>query len=70
MSEKKVVLFESAMFTPSVGQMAILYGVEGHYRLGDQDCVYTSITIDVRDDGNTIETKNTIYKKKGDAIEE
>lgn len=70
MSEKKVVEFSNVYSEPSIGRIALLYGVKGHYRLGDADFVYTSKVVDVRDDGNTIETKNTIYKKKGGAIEE
>lgn len=73
MSAKKEVQFSEVLATPEVGKTAYLLGVRGHYRLGDQMTVFTSYVIDIRDDGNTIETKNTIYKKvpyEGGAIEE
>lgn len=73
MSAKKEAQFSEVLRTPEVGRTAYLLGVKGHYRLGDQLTVFTSYVIDIRDDGNTIETKNTIYKKvphEGGAIEE
>jgi hypothetical protein len=73
MSAKKEVHFREVLATPEVGRSAYLLGVTDHYRLGNQLTVYTSYVIDIRDDGNTIETKNTIYKRApldGDAIEE
>lgn len=71
MSAKKIVEFQDFSFIPEVGKPAYLVGVKGHYRLGDVDSVITSYVISVGDCNNTIETKNTIYKKvkSGDTIE-
>ena len=44
-----------------VGRSCDLYGVKGHYRLGNERWVITSPVIAVRDGGRTIETMNTIY---------
>ncbi len=63
MGDKQVVMFTRADYAPQLNRRALLTGVKGHYRLGDADEVYTSYVVDIRDGGNTIETKNTIYKK-------
>lgn len=44
-----------------IGYSAILYGVRGHYYLGDEPIVRTSRVVDIREDGRVIETMNTIY---------
>lgn len=64
MSAKKVVTFGKCLREPAVGYSTILSDVKGHYALGDQPVVTTSYVLSVSDDGNTIETKNTIYKKE------
>ncbi|UFK09554.1 hypothetical protein [Xanthomonas phage DES1] len=60
MTAKKQVKFKEALFT-EVGYGARLFGVKNHYRLGSADYVQTSPVLEIRDDGRTIETKNTIY---------
>ena len=60
MNAKPEVKFISAS-NVAVGSSCDLFGVRGHYRLGDERWVITSTVIDVRDDGKTIETMNTIY---------
>lgn len=62
MAAKKIVKFAAPLGNPVVGHSCILLGVEGHYRLGTEPVVTTSYVIDIRDEGNTIETKNTIYQ--------
>ena len=67
MAPKKIVFFKEAIFPPEIGKRASLLGVKGHYALGDvpdDNFVNTSFVVDIRNDGNTIETKNTIYKKE------
>jgi len=61
MNAKPEVKFTSAEDPAVVGQQVYLYGVKDHPRLGYQRWVITSPVIDVRDDGKTIETMNTIY---------
>ena len=65
-SGKPVVVFgyESVSFPAKVGQRAYLLDVEDHPLLGNQRYVSTSTVLDIRDDGRTIETRNTIYIKK------
>ena len=60
MNAKPEVKFISAS-NVAVGSSCDLFGVRGHHRLGDERWVITSTVIDVRDDGKTIETMNTIY---------
>ena len=62
MSAKKIVKFAAPLGNPVVGHPCILLGVEGHYRLGTEPVVTTSYVVDIRDEGKTIETKNTIYQ--------
>lgn len=65
---KPVVFFRQAADlgpykNPVVGYSAELLWITGHPRLGNPPRVYTSTVLEVRDDGKTIETRNTIYKK-------
>ena len=62
MSAKKIVKFAETITVPEVGRRCSLGGVQDHYRLGNCDWVNTSYVVDIRDDGKTIETKNTIYQ--------
>ena len=62
MAAKKIVKFAAAWTKPVVGHSCILLGVEGHYRLGNEPVVTTSYVVDIRDEGKTIETKNTVYQ--------
>lgn len=66
MAAKKEVMFREVAWAPVVGDSVTLLGVRGHYRLGDEPVVHTSYVVDVRDNGDTIETKNTIYKRTKD----
>lgn len=59
----KPVVFFKHRPAAEVGYSATLIGVTGHPRLGDVPLVYTSTVLRVSEDGNTIETRNTIYKK-------
>ena len=63
-SGKPVVRYSERLGSLKVGRVTTLAGIEGHPLLGDQRLVRTSTVLDVRDDGNTIETLNTIYIKK------
>ena len=63
-SGKPVVLFTEVLAPPVIGRRAALGGIENHPRLGNLDWVNTSGVLEVRDDGRTIETRNTIYIKK------
>ena len=63
MTSPKPIVFFTESTRAAVGARATLWGITGHPRLGDQDSVRTSTVVDIRDDGNTIETRNTIYKK-------
>lgn len=63
-SGKPVVLFTEVLAPLVIGRRATLGGIENHPRLGNPDWVSTSGVLEVRDDGNTIETRNTIYIKK------
>lgn len=59
---KPIVFYQDGGRSAVVGQRADLYGIMGHPRLGDERWVVTSTVVDIRDDGKTIETRNTIYK--------
>ena len=61
---KPVVLFTEVLAPLVIGRRAELGGIENHPILGNQDWVRTSGVLEVRNDGNTIETRNTIYIKK------
>lgn len=63
MTSPKPIVFFTESTSAAVGGSATLWGVTGHPRLGDLASVWTSTVVDIRDDGNTIETRNTIYKK-------
>lgn len=66
---KPVVKFKkfNRFETYSNGDIAVLEGVTGHNRLGDQHIVYTSVVESFEADGSkdphVIETRNTIYVK-------
>lgn len=43
-------------------EYAVVYGVD-HPRLGKQDIAYTSLVEVKCEDGNSFETRNTLYKR-------
>ena len=65
---KPVVFFGYSSHAPEVGRSVKLHDVERHPRLGSfrglDEWVNTSTVLDVRDEGRTIETLNTVYMKK------
>lgn len=61
-SPKPIVFFERAI-TAELDRRAQLSGVTNHPILGNLDWVSTSKVIDIRNNGKTIETLNTIYKQ-------
>lgn len=63
MPKKKVVEFHGFLFEPAVGRSASLTDVKDHPKLGDCEWVRTSRVVEIRDNGKTIETRNTIYKQ-------
>ena len=64
---KPVVFFGYSSHAPEVGRSVKLHDVERHPRLGSfrglDERVNTSTVLDVRDEGRTIETLNTVYMK-------
>lgn len=66
-SLKPVVTYRERLGPLKVGGTTTLTDIEGHPLLGNQLMVRTSTIKDIRDDGNTIETLNTIYIKKENA---
>lgn len=65
---KPVVEFAHFLGWESWGdaRRAVVMGVRGHPRLGEQPIVYTSrvLSVDGEDSPTLIETLNTIYKKQ------
>ena len=66
MTSPKPIVFFTESTSAAVGGSATLWGITGHPRLGDLASVWTSTVLDIRDEGNTVETRNTIYKKMED----
>ena len=64
MSNKTVVTFHGQLYKVKVGDCAMLTGVEGHPKLGNCGWVRTSTVVNMRNEGDTIETLNTIYKRR------
>lgn len=60
---KAIVFFQEQIVPARIGSRALLRGITGHPRLGDCDNVYTTTVEDIRNNGETIETCNTIYRK-------
>lgn len=59
---KPVVFFDRAD-NVRIGSKALLWGITNHPLLGDREGVQTSKVVDIRNDGKTIETLNTLYIK-------
>lgn len=62
-SPKPIIFFGSYFAMPVVGKGAVLFDVQNHPVHGEMESAHTSTVEDIRDGGNTIETRNTIYKK-------
>lgn len=60
---KPIVFFDERLGQLKVGHTTVLTKVQGHPVLNDIAMVRTSTVVDIRKDGNTIETLNTIYVK-------
>lgn len=67
---KQTATFEEVQGFSNAGEMigAVLRGVQGHTRLGNEDIVYTTRIekMEYDDAGKVlvVETKNTIYKRR------